>query len=570
MRREIIVNRGVGETRAALLEDRKLVELYYERVSGERVVGNIYKGRVENVLPGMQAAFVNIGLERNAFLYVDDALAYRHPTPRNGHPPKRSRHKIRSIKDVLREGQEIVVQVTKEPIGTKGARVVTGLSIPGRYLVLMPTVDHIGVSRRIEDEKERNRLKKLAGELRTKPVGVIVRTVAEGRSEEELARDYRFLMQVWSQIQRKARRASPPALLYQDYDLTYRLVRDEFDTQIDKFVVDSAEDYRKTLELLDSLSPELKSRVFLYHEGPPIFDTYGVEPEIERSLRRRVWLDCGGYLVIDQTEALVSIDVNTGKFIGSTNLADTVLQTNMEAAAEIARQLRLRNMGGIIIVDFIDMNEPEHRQHVLERLEEALRFDKTRTHILGFTSLGLVEMTRKKVREDIGTQLQRPCPHCEGSGRVLSEETIAFHIQREIRKLGRGTAPEGVLVVAHPAVAALLIGPGGSQLRRLEEATGMVLYVKGRDDMGWENYDVLPGTQEELEAMAFPVRQGQVLDMQVEEAHVSNPKDGIARVEGYVVDIEGAGDRVGEQLQVEITKVFRTYAKGRVIAHSRG
>lgn len=565
MRREIIVNRGVGETRAALLEDRKLVELYYERDNGDRVAGNIYKGRVENVLPGMQAAFVNIGLDRNAFLYVDDAVSSPLAASRNGQASRRPR-KVRSISDLLKVGQTVIVQVAKEPIGTKGARVVTELAIPGRYFVFMPGADYAGVSRRIEDDGERNRLKKIAESLRSRGVGLIVRTVAEGKSEEELSRDYRFLAQVWNRIQNKARRMSAPALLYKDYDLVYRLVRDAFGPDIDKFVVDSPDDYKKVLELLDTISPELKSRVYLYHEGPPIFETYGVEPEVERALRRRVWLDSGGYIVIDQTEALVSIDVNTGKFIGSTDLADTVLRTNLEAAAEIARQLRLRDLGGIIIVDFIDMDREDHRQQVLKRLEECVRFDKTRTHILGFTNLGLVEMTRKKVREDIGAQLQRPCPQCEGSGRVLSEETIAFHIQRELRKLIRTSRPEAVMVVAHPSVAGVLIGPGGRHLKRLEEAVGVPLYVKGRSELGWEQYEVVAGTVAELEARALPVRQGQVLDMDVEEAHASNPKDGIARVDGYVVDIEGAGSMVGQRLQVEITKVFRTYAKGRVLS----
>src|SRR5690606_6895103 len=436
-------------------------------------------------------------------------------------------HHVHSIKDILKEGQHIIVQVTKEPIGTKGARVVTHLTIPGRYLVLMPTVDYIGVSRRLVNERERNRLKAIAKRIRPKGMGLIVRTVAEGKSEEDLVQDCRFLLGIWEKIQQRARRASPPALLYRDYDLIYRLVRDVFTSDIDKFVVDSEAEYQKTLELLDHISPHLKNRVYLYHEGPPIFDSYGIEQEIERALQRKVWLECGGYLVIDHTEALTSIDVNTGRFIGTTNLADTVLKTNLEAAAEIVCQLRLSDIGGIIIVDFIDMESKEHEKMVLERLEREIRRDKTRTHVLGFTSLGLVEITRKKVKQDIGDFLHKTCPVCEGSGKVLSEATVAHRTQRQIKKLARETDAEAILVAVNPAVAAIIIGAGGSSLRALEELTGKTIYIKGQEDYAIDQVNVLAvGTKEEVEAKALPVRQGQVLDMEVEEPHVSNPRDG--------------------------------------------
>lgn len=565
MKKEIVINAGFGETRAALLEDRRLVELFVERQDEQRVVGNIYKGRVENVLPGMQAAFVNIGLERNAFLYVDDALAYKNQNGSGNGTSNGGASHVHSIKDILEEGQHIIVQVTKEPIGTKGARVVTHVTLPGRYLVLMPTVEYTGVSRRISSERERNRLKGIAKKLRPKGMGLIVRTFAEGKSEEELAQDCRFLTGIWERLQQKARRSSPPALLYKDYDLIYRLVRDVFTSDIDKFVVDGEAEYQKTLELLDSLSPQLKNRVYRFHEGPPIFDAYSIEADIDRALQRKVWLDCGGYLVIDHTEALVSIDVNTGRYTGTTNLADTVFRTNLEAATEIARQLRLRDVGGIIIVDFIDMDSKEQEQKVLERLEREMRRDKTRTHILGFTQLGLVEITRKKVRQDIGDFLHKTCPTCEGSGQVFSEATVAHRTQRQIKKLARETDAEAILVAVNPAVAALIIGAGGSNLKALEEQTQKTIFVKGKEDYHIEEVNFLAvGSRAEVQAKALPVKQGQVLDIQVEEPHVSNPKDGIARVEGYVIDIEGAGRMVGQRLKVEITKVFRTYAKGRV------
>lgn len=564
MKKEIVVNADHGETRAALLEDRRLVELYVEREDNQRVVGNIYKGRVENVLPGMQAAFVDIGLERNAFLYVDDALAYKNGHNGEDEPVEGSR--FHSIKDILKEGQHIIVQVTKEAIGTKGARVVTQVTLPGRYFVLMPTVEYIGISRRIADDGERARLKSIAKHLRPKGMGLIVRTVAEGKDEEELAQDCRFLAREWERIRAKAKRYSPPALLYRDHDLGYRIVRDMFTADIDKLVIDNEAEYRKILELVDSLSPHLKDRVYLYHQGPPLFESYGVEPEIGRALDRRVWLDCGGYLVIDHTEALVSIDVNTGRFIGTTHLADTVLKTNLEAATEIARQLRLRDIGGIIIVDFIDMESKEDERKVLERLEEHIQRDKTKTHILGFTNLGLVEITRKKVKQDIGDLLHRDCPYCDGTGQVLSEATVAFRTQREVKRLAKDSPGEAILVAVHPSVAALVIGSGGTNLRRLEEDTGKSLYVKGSEELHIEDIEILAvGSKAEVEERALPVKEGQVLDMQVEEPHITNPKDGIARVEGYVIDIEGAGRMVGQKLKVEITKVFRTYAKGRMI-----
>jgi len=568
MGKDIIVNYGRRETRAAFLEDRRVVEVFIERAAQERVVGNIYRGKVENVLPGMSAAFVNIGLERNAFLYVDDARDYEKLVEAGNSRSRNGRSKTRGIKDVLKQGQSIIVQVTKEPIGTKGARIVTHLTIPGRYLVLMPTVDHIGVSRRIQDEKERERLKKLAKSLRPRGMGLIVRTLAEGQCQSELEQDAQFLIKVWEQIQRRAKRTRTPGLLYKDHDLIYRLVRDCFSTEFNRFIVDSREEYNKVLEILDTLSPRLRSRVFYYHdENIPIFEFYGVEADLKRALKRKVWLESGGYLVIDQTEALTSIDVNTGKYTGSKNLADTVLKTNLEAAAEIARQLRLRDIGGIIIIDFIDMASSGHEQKVLAKLEEEVKKDKNKTHVLGFTNLGMVEMTRKKTRQNIGDFLQRPCPYCGGTGRVLSEETLAFSVEREISRVAREHDVEALMIEVHPSVAAMLIGTGGTNLKELEELTGKTIFIRGSDDRHWEDVEIVyAGSKEALESMAVPVKEGQIIDMEVEEPHLTNPEDGISRLHGYVVDIEGAGRHVGQQLKVEITRVFRTYAKGRMLS----
>ncbi len=561
MHKEIIINCSNGETRAAFLEERQLVEVQVECGSHANIVGNIYKGRVENVLPGMSAAFVDIGLEKNSFLYVDDAMYQL-----DDDEFKTAAKKVRSIRDVLREGQEVTVQVTKEPIGTKGARVVTDLSIAGRYLVLMPTVDYIGVSRRIGSDKERARLKEVAAQIQPKDMGLIVRTVAEGKGLQELKQDVELLLKVWRTTKRRAKRYPSPSVIYEDHDLVYRLVRDVFSSDFDKLIVDSKAEYEKILDVLDVLAPNLRSRVFYYHEGIPIFEFYGIEAEIAKALRSKVWLPSGGYLVIDQTEALTSIDVNTGKFTGSKNLEDTVLKTNLEAAEEIARQLRLRDIGGIIVIDFIDMERKKDEEKVLARLTECTDRERTKTHVIGFTSLGMVEMTRKKVRESIRDTLQQPCPYCEGTGRVLSEETLAHQVERRIIGTARDTDVRAILVELHPAVAAKVIGAGGTNLRRLEKQTGKVLFVKGQESFHFEQVEITAAhDRKELEGKALPVQKGQVLDMEVQDLHSGKPQDGISRLDGYVVDIEGAGGFVGKKLKVEITKVFRTYAKGKML-----
>ena len=561
MSKEIVVNVDHEETRVGTIEAGTLVEIAIERPTGQRVAGNIYKGRVENVLPGMQAAFVNIGLERNAFLYVDDALPVK--DDEDDLPDLRGR----AIGDVVKEGQEIVVQVAKEPIGTKGARVTRHLTLPGRYLVFMPGVDYVGVSRRIENESERERLRKLAESVKPEGAGLIIRTVADGAQEEELARDARFLARLWERVQAKARVTSAPAVLHKDLGLLLRVVRDAFSEDVDKLLIDSRQEYEKVLELLDLTAPELVQRVQYYSpHDRPLFDAYGIEPEIEKALKRRVWLKSGGYIVIDRTEALTSIDVNTGKFVGTTNLADTVFRTNLEAAREIARQIRLRDMGGIIVVDFIDMEVPEHRQQVLKVLEEAVRADRTKTNVLGLTQLGLVEMTRKKVRQSLDDVLQRACPYCDGRGKVLSEETMSRKVRADVKRVLKHTTSEAALVEVHPSVAALLIGAGGTNLRELERETGKLVYIKGDSDCHLETMNLrVLGTREEVEAKALPVQMGQQLDLKVEEQHATNPVDGIARVDGYVVDIEGGGDRVGERVRVEVIKAFRTYARARIL-----
>ena len=564
MRKEIVVNVDHDETRVAVLEEGVLVELYIERTSNQRVVGAIYKGRVDNVLPGMEAAFVDVGLDRNAFLYVADAIPAREGDEDEAEveAPRGA-----SIKDLLKVGQELVLQVTKEPIGTKGARVSSHITLPGRYLVLMPTVDYIGISRRIGDEGERSRLRALAEKIKPAGMGLIVRTVAEGHEEQDLAADVKFLVRLWNKILSRARTTNAPALLHRDLGLVFRVVRDVLGPDTERLVVDSRHEQERILDLLDDISPDLKDRVTLFDSHDrSVFELYGIETEIEKALRKRVWLRSGGYLVIDQAEALTVIDVNTGKYVGSTNLADTVLRTNLEAAREIARQLRLRDIGGIIIVDFIDMEVADHRQKVLAALNEALKDDRTKTNVLGITQLGLVEMTRKKVTYGLDDVLQKLCPYCEGKGKILSEETMAAKVRREIREILRHTDNEAILVEVHPSVAALIIGAGGVNLKELEKNTGKSVYVKGSAECHPEEMKIRGlGTREEVETKALPVRQGQTVEVKIEEPHVSNLWDGIARMDGYVIDVEGAGKRVGEKVKVEITKVYRTYAKARVV-----
>ncbi len=575
MQKEILVNVEPGETRVAILEDGVLVEVYYERPTGQRTVGSIFKGKVENVLPGMQAAFVNIGLERNAFLYVSDALPAKN-VEEEGDGQIRVEQKERNgrltIEDLLKPGQEIMIQVAKEAIGTKGARVTTHCTLPGRFLVLMPTVDYVGVSRRIESDRERDRLRKIAERIRPQGTGLIVRTVAEGKSEQELAQDAEFLIKLWKKILERNRTGPAPQLLHKDMGLIYRIIRDSFTEEVDRFVIDSKAEYEKVLELLDDIAPSLKKRVELFYSSErTIFDLYTLEPEIEKALRRRVWLKSGGYIVIDRTEALTAIDVNTGKYVGTVDLQDTVFRTNLEAAREIARQLRLRDIGGIIICDFIDMESDAHRQKVLKTLEEHLRRDRTRTYVLGITQLGLVEITRKKAKQSLDDAMQKPCPYCEGKGRVLSEESVAAKLRREIKAMLRRSSDEALLVEVHPAVAALLIGAGGINLRALENETGKAIYIRGSDQCHLENMVVRAmGTREEVEAKALPVRQGQILEVKVEEPHVSNLWDGIARIEGYVLDVEGGAKLVGERVRVEVTKVHRTYAKAKVVEGAVG
>lgn len=552
MKQKIIINYDPRQTRVALLEEGKVVEVYFERPLNQHLVGNIYKGAVENVLPGMQAAFVNIGEERNAFYYVDEV-------PR---PAEKGNGGKKPIQRLLRLKEEVMVQVIKEPFGNKGARLTGYITLPGRFLVLMPGLNYVGVSKKIEVQEERERLKSKLESLRPPDMGVIIRTAAEGVDTESLKNDLDHLLRLWENINALFSKTKAPALLYRDLPLVHRIVRDLFNNHVEQLVIDNKEQYHKILEDLDYFSMHLKERLVYYDKKEPIFDFYGIEEEIERSLSRMVWLKSGGYLVFDETEALTAIDVNTGKYTGKSNLEETILKTNLEAAEEIARQIRLRDIGGIIIIDFIDMHSPENRQKVLEKLKQEMNRDRTKSQVLGITSLGLVEVARKKVKQSLSAVMLQPCPYCHGKGRTLSLEAVSSKVERELKKILLRENVEAILVEMNSEVAAMLIGSGGAYLKKLEASTGKNIFIRGSDNLHVEKYNILmSGSLKEVARYALPVEEGGIYRVVVEEPHSSNPEHGIARLHGYVLDIEGGGELVGEEVQVVIKEAGRTFAR---------
>lgn len=565
MSKEIIVNVDTRETRVALIESGKLVEMHIERE--ERVVGSIYKCKVSNVLPGMDAAFVDIGLERNAFLYVADVL----PEMDDEYPSAKrdtSRQQLH-IKDVLKIGQELLVQVVKGPRGTKGARVSTRISLPGRYLVLMPDSDNTGVSRKIDEGGERDRLKKIAENIKPLGFGVIIRTEAEGKSEAELRQDLEFLLRMWDQIQEKAEKIQPPGLVHQDLSLIYKTIRDVFGSDVQRMIIDSPVEYEKALELMDLLSPKMKSKIILYDEPEPVFERFGVETEIERQLRRKVWLKSGGHLTIDETEALTTIDVNTGKFIGSTSLSDTIVKNNLEAVNEVARQLRLRDLGGIIIIDFIDMTSQKDRQAVVAALEKALRKDRTRTKISHISPLGLIEMTRKRTGETISEVVTEACPYCQGRGKIASAETVSIQIERDLRRKAAETDDEAFLVTANPDVAFHLIGPRGETVEELERRLKRAIYVRSNDLMHIEKYEIEPGDMQEIERQVLSFKKDEVVYCDVVRSPLSTLPGSTAWLDGYLVDLTNGGKYIGHKVQAKLTDIHRSYATGEVVSGSK-
>lgn len=555
MYKEIYISIDDLESRVAVMEDGRLVEIYIERE--ERQSGSIYKGRVANVLPGMQAAFVDIGLERNAFLCKDDLEA-------GMGEEEYEAFKNASIKDMLKVGQETLIQIVKESIGTKGARVTTGITLPGRYLVLLPTANYVGVSRRIESEEERRRLKALADQHRPEGVGLIVRTAADGRSQEELLRDLEALVKLWERIREKARTAKPPALVHQELTLVYKVIRDLFTEDVDRLIVDSKSEYERIVDLMDIFSPELKSRVHLHSDRRPLFELHGVEKDLEKALRRQVWLESGAHLIIDKTEALTVVDVNTGKFIGRSNLADTILKTNLEAVKEITTQLRLRDLGGIIIVDFIDMDRHEDKIRLLQALGEALKRDRTTTHLVGMTDLGLVQITRKRVGRDLADTLRETCPCCKGVGSVETLQTVRVRAEREVRRLALDQKAEAVKLVVNPRVAQAMVGWEGEEMQRLEKAVRKPVHLRTDRDFARDRVDTHAFGSREADDRLKPLRVGLETDAVIEDTFGGNLQSGLAVVDGQLVEVLQGGNMVGDRVRVCVTHSSRWYAQAQL------
>jgi ribonuclease G len=509
----LVINADGPETRVALVENGLLGELYIERKQERGIAGNVYKGRVERVLPGMQAAFVNIGLEKSAYLHVSDVRGtpddlrrlFSGEGGRDGHnrrggdddddesvptPAGGAR-----IEELLKEGQEIVVQVTKEPISTKGARTTRYISLPGRHLVFMPTVDHIGISRRISSDKERRRLREIVESMRPAGSGFIVRTVAEGVSEKDLRADMDFLIKLWNEVVRRTESGRCPALIYNDLDLLLRTVRDLFTSDVEKLIIDSRTEYDRIKKFIAAFMPDFTGQIELYDGSEPIFDGFGIEIEIDRALERKVWLKSGGYLIVDEMEALTAVDVNTGRFVGKKSLEDTITQTNLEASREVAEQLRIRSIGGMIVVDFIDMDRPSNRDKVMRAFNDFLRKDRAKAAVTRISELGLVEMTRKRTRESLLHHLTEPCQHCEGKGYTKSRRTIAYELLRDLRRTGNLIAGDTVLVELHPEVAQVLSSSDRVYLEELEKRLQKRIMLKGRGAFHVEDYEIRSPTE---------------------------------------------------------------------------
>ncbi len=508
MSSELIINSRSYETRVALVENGVVVELHIERDSGRELMGNIYRGRVVRVLPGMQAAFVDVSLGRTAFLYVSDVyrdfsdLEQMMLKAGDGKaaldiddfedaPARQSYHNGFQIEDLLHEGQSIMVQVSKEPLGNKGARLTSHVSLPGRHLVLMPTVNHIGISRKIEDKEERERLKGIIKDINPGSFGFIARTVAENTSKEKLEAEMDFLLKLWDNIKGKMEKGNDPGLLYKDLTITLRAVRDLFTREVDRLIIDSDEEYENVMAFIETFAPRLKYSVELYEGLGPIFDAFGIEIEISRAIGNKTWLKSGGYIVIELTEALTSIDVNTGSYVGKRNLEETILKTNLEAVKEIAYQLRFRNIGGLIVIDFIDMEKPTNRERVFMALKEALSKDKAKTNILPMSDLGLIEMTRKRTRASLNRLLSEPCAYCDGRGVLKSPKTICYEIFRELERDCTHLEEGGSIhILVNPEVDKILREEEQGSVIDLEKRTGKRIIIIGKEKFHLEQYSI--------------------------------------------------------------------------------
>ncbi len=561
MKKTILVSADRGETRVAVLESktkggkRSVAELYIERRGRRSIVGNIYKGKVDNVLPGMEAAFVDIGLERNGFLHVDEIVL-----PNGEQAPKRGRGSGRKISELIKSGQEILVQVVKDPLKSKGARLSMNLSIAGRYLVYAPQGSGVGVSRRLS-ESERDRLRKMVDRTYKGPGGLIVRTAAHGAKKSDFVREVGYLHKLYDVLERRAEKTKGLGLVFQEADLPVRVLRDVFLSDFEKAVIDSPKQLDRVTNFFQRTAPELVGKVELYEGSKPLLDKWEVNKEIESTLVRRVDLPSGGYLIIDYTEALTVVDVNSGSFTGrgKGGLEETITRVNTEAADEVVRQLRLRDIGGIIVIDFIDMARAKNRDKVLKTLRKALDADKSKSYVVEVSPLGLVEMTRQNITDGVREILTAPCPTCAGEGVVLSAETVALEGLRQMRDLA-SRDEEAFLLRVNPKVAAELIAPD-SGLTELEGETGKQFHFEGGDALAIDTFTLIEaGTRAQIEERALPFKVGEEVLVTIEEPHMYNADDAVARIDSYIVSVNGGGRFVGDRKMVRIEQVERAAA----------
>ena len=554
-KRELVISVDVGEQRVAILEDDRVAEVYLERPERRSIAGNIYLGVVDNVLPGMEAAFVEIGLEKNGFLYVDEIVG----------PELEGRKGARKIQDLIKRGQTVMVQAVKDPMKSKGARLTTEISLPGRFLVYVPNGEGSGVSRRLEDA-ERTRLKDIVKGLDPKGGGIIVRTAAEGASAEDIERDLVFLQRLWKTIQAKAKGETAPSLVYEEAELPLRIVRDLFAGDFVGAQIDDDRTHRRIVSYLKKTSPHMVERVHRYRDKEPLFDASGVDAEIRSTLQRRVDLPSGGYLVFDYAEAFTVIDVNTGRFVGSRGksaqgrLEDTIVKNNLEAVKEVVRQLRLRDIGGIIVIDFIDMANPKNRETVEEALRSELERDRTKTYVVEISPLGLVEMTRQNVTDGPREILTARCSVCEGAGVVVSDATHALEIERRLRVIAKGSRVQAFKVAVHPRVLALLVGPGGTRLTALEAASRRRFFLvpaAGNGHLHLDHFEVV--AQGKLDAMrpSAPVEEGDSVELKLVEVGLYDPTAGVGKLDGgYEVVVAGAAKLVGKKVTATVGSVL--------------
>jgi ribonuclease G len=557
-KRELLISVDVGEQRVAILEDDRVAEVYLERPERRSIAGNIYLGVVDNVLPGMEAAFVEIGLEKNGFLYVDEIVG----------PELEGAKGARRIQDLIKRGQSILVQAVKDPMKSKGARLTTEISLPGRFLVYVPNGEGYGVSRRLEDE-ERTRLKNIVKELDAKGGGIIVRTAAEGASAEDIERDLVFLQRLWKTIEAKAKASTAPELVYEEAELPLRIVRDLFAGDFVGAQIDDERTHKRIVSYLKKTSPHMIERVHRYKEKEPLFEASGIEAEIRSTLERRVDLPSGGYLVFDYAEAFTVIDVNTGRFVGSRGkssqgrLEDTIVKNNLEAVKEVVRQLRLRDIGGIIVIDFIDMANPKNRATVEDALRTELERDRTKTYVVEISPLGLVEMTRQNVTDGPREILTTKCVVCGGDGIVVSEATHALEVERKLRALAKGSRVQAFQVTLHPRTLALLAGPGGERLAEVEAASRRRFFLRAADGDGHvhlDHFEVLRQGKTDTLAPEAPVEEGATLELKLLEVGLHDPGAAVAKVDGYEVRVAGAAKLVGKKVPVIVGRALEGLA----------